>query len=232
VNFASPIPRAAPVEIGRNQVPRSYTSSPDTADPDVPSSSLEFNPPIRLLLELMDIDDPSPTFKYVEFENELRKFNVRGILDVHRLPTMLLATFGELKYYGASHLQAYVNERLMPLIKPGRKVDKTEQEVGSGSVVADTQEGGSGSVVADTQEVEGICKLEYLDACSDMAVEDGGHTTGLWKGKGRLLKEESREVIMVWPSDEEDEATLPPIEVLHDDAGTTSESSESFVSAV
>ena len=226
MNFASPIPGAAPVEVGRNQVPRSYTSSPDTADPDVPSSSLEFNPPIRLLLELMDIDDPSPTFKYVDFENELRKFNVRGILDVHRLPTMLLATFGDLKDYGARHLQAYVKERLMPLIKPGRKV-KTE-EGGSGSVVTDTQEGGSGSVVADTQEVDEICKLEYLDACSDVAVEDGGHTTGLWKGKGRLLKEESREVIMVWPSDEEDDDALPPIEVLHDDAGTASESSESF----
>ena len=84
--------------------------SPNTADPDVPSSSLEFNPPICLLLELMDIDDPSPTFKYIDFENKLRKFNVRGILDVHRLPTMLLATFGDLKDYGARHLQAYVKE--------------------------------------------------------------------------------------------------------------------------
>ena len=39
---------------------------------------------------------------------------------------------------------------------------------------------------------------------------------------------------MVWPSDneKEDEATLPPIEVLHDDAGTISESSESLESGV
>ena len=169
----------------------------------------------------MDIDDPLLTFKYVEFERELQKFGVRGILNVHRLPRMVLATFGELKWYGANHLQAYIEERLMPLIKPGRKMDGT-------------QEGGSGSVVADTQEVEGICKLDDLDACLDVAVEEGSHTTGLWKGKGRLLKEESKEVIMVWPSDDEkeDEATLPPIEVLRDDAGTISESSESFESGV
>ena len=105
------------------------------------------------------------------------------------------------------------------------------QEGGSGSVVAGMQEEGSECVVADT-EAEEICKLEYLDACSDVAVEDGGHTMSLWKGRGHLLKEESKEVIMVWPSDEEDKALLPSIEVLHGDAGTTSESSESIISIV
>ena len=169
----------------------------------------------------MDINDPLPTFKYVEFEHELRKFGVRGILDVHRLPRMVLATFSELKWYGANHLQAYIEEHLMPLIKPRRKMDGT-------------QEGGSGSVVADTQEVEGICKLDNLDACLDVAVEDSSHTTGLWKGKRRLLKEESKEIIMVWPSNDEkeDEATLPLIEVLRDNAGTILESSKSFESGV
>ena len=169
----------------------------------------------------MDIDDPPLTFKYVEFERELQKFGVRGILDVHCLPRMVLVTFGELKWYEANHLQAYIEECLMPLIKPGRKMDGT-------------QEGGSRSVVADMQEVEGICKLDDLNACSDVAVEDSSHTMGLWKGKGRLLKEESKEIIMVWLSDneKEDEATLPPIEVLCDDAGTISESSESFESGV
>ena len=88
---------------------------------------------------------------------------------------------------------------------------------------------------AGTQDVEGneeVCKQEDLDACSDIVVEGGSHTTGLWKGKGKLLKEESEEIIMVWPSDDEDEseATLPPIAVL-DDGGNISESSESFVSA-
>ena len=58
----------------------------------------------------------------------------------------------------------------MPLIKPRRKMDGT-------------LEGGSRSVVADMQEVEGICKLDNLDACSDVAVEDSSHTMGLWKGK-------------------------------------------------
>ena len=107
----------------------------------------------------MDINDTLPIFKYVEFECELQKFGVRGILDVHHLPRMVLVTFSELKWYGANHLQAYIEECLMPLIKPGRKMDGM-------------QEGGSRSMVADTQEVEGICKLDNLDTCSDVAVED------------------------------------------------------------
>ena len=72
---------------------------------------------------------------------------------------MVLVTFSKLKWYGANHLQAYIEECLMPLIKPGRKMDGM-------------QEGGSRSMVADTQEVEGICKLDNLDTCSDVAVED------------------------------------------------------------
>ena len=88
---------------------------------------------------------------------------------------------------------------------------------------------------AGTQDVKGnkeVCKQEDLDAWSDIVVEGGSHMTGLWKGKGKLLKEESKEIIMVWPSDDEDEseATLPPIAVL-DDGGNILESSESFASA-
>ena len=220
MNFAAPIPGVASVEMEGKNTPRSYTSSPDNESPATPSSSSEFNPPVRLLLELMDLDDPSPTFKYVEFENELRKLGIRGILDVHRLPRMVLATFGNLKWYGANHLHKYIDERLMPLIKPGGKVDGT-------------QEGGSMST--GTRDVEGnemICKEEGLDTCSDIAVEDDAHRASLWKGKGKLMKEASEEVIMVWPSDDENEvaATLPPIAML-DDAGSTSESSESFASA-
>ena len=86
-------------------------------------------------------------------------------------------------------------------------------------------------MVAGTRDVEkngAICKQE-LDACLDVEVEDDRRFTSLWKGKGWLLKEESVEAIMVWPSDEEEEveAVLPPIAVL-DDAGTTSDSSKSF----
>lgn len=227
VNFASPIPGAASIEMGRKSAPCSYTSSPDNKSLTRPSSSSEFNPPIRLLLELMDINDPSSTFKYIEFEDELRKMGLRGKLDVYRTPRVLLVTFGDLKWYGANHLHKYIEERLMPLIIPGEKADGTQER---GSTV---EEGGSMS--AGTQNVEGneaICKEEDLDACSDIAVEDDGHLTSSWKGKGKVMKEESREVIMVWPSDddEEVEAALPPIAVL-DDAGNTLESSKSFASA-
>ena len=122
VNFASPIPGAASVEMERKHTPQSYTSSPDNESPASPSSSSDFNPPIRLLLELMDIDDPSPYFKYVDVEQDFRKLGIRGILDVYRLPRMVLATFGNLKWYGANHLHSYIEKRLMPLIKPGEEV--------------------------------------------------------------------------------------------------------------
>ena len=128
VNFAAPIPGVASVEMKGKNTPRSYTLLPDNESPATPSSSSEFNPPVHLLLELMDLDDPSPTFKYVKFENELRKLGIRGILDVHRLPRMVLATFGNLKWYGANHLHKYIDERLMPLIKLGGKVDGTQEE--------------------------------------------------------------------------------------------------------
>ena len=217
VNFASPIPGAVSVKRERKGVPRSCTSSPDNEDPAEASSSSEFNPPVRLLLELMDIDDPAPDFKYVECEQELRKLGIRGILDVYRIPRMVLATFGDLRWYGANHLHTYIEERLMPLIKPGGKESGRQEE---------------GSVVVGTQDVEDevICKRE-LDASSDVEVEERSFT-GLEKGKGRVLKEESMETIMVWPSDEEEEveATLPSIAVLND-TGATSESSESLASS-
>ena len=219
------------MEMEKKHTPRSYTSSPNNESPAEPSSSSEFNLPVCLLLELMDIDDPSPTFKYVEFENELRKLGIRGILDVHRIPRMILATFGDLKWYGANHLHTYIKDRLMPLIKPGGRVDGTQKGGSMGGITKQEER----SVSAGTQDVEGneeVCKQEDLDACSDIVVEGGSHTTGLWKGKGKLLKEESEEIIMVWPSDDEDEseATLPPIAVL-DNGGNISESSESFASA-
>ena len=115
----------------------------------------------------------------------------------------------------------------MLLIKPGERVDGT-QEGGS------TKQG-ERSMSAGMQDVKGNkeqCKQESLNACSDIMVEDGGHMAGLWKEKGRLLKEKSKEIIMVWPSEDEDEseATLPPIAVL-DDGGNILESSESFASA-
>ena len=75
-----------------------------------------------MLLELMDFCDPCEHFKYVDFEDEMRKFGIRGILDVHKLPRMVLAEFGSLRWYGANHLHDFIEDRLMSLIKPGAKV--------------------------------------------------------------------------------------------------------------
>ena len=118
----------------------------------------------------------------------------------------------------------------MLLIKPGGRVDGTQEGGSMGGSMKQEER----SVSAHTQDVEGnkeVCKQEDLDACSDIVVEDGSHMMGLWKGKGKLLKEESKEIIMVWPSDDEDEseAMLPPIAML-DDGGNISESSKSFAS--
>ena len=58
------------MEMEKKHTPHSYTLLPDNESPAKLSSSSEFNLLVHLLLELMDIDNPSPTFKYVEFENE------------------------------------------------------------------------------------------------------------------------------------------------------------------
>jgi hypothetical protein len=163
-----------------------------------------FNPPVHLLLELMDIDEPSPNLKYIDLESELVEFGIPGVLDLYRLPKMVLATFGSLTLDEAGYLHAYMENWLRLLIQP---------------------EGGS--VVPDGKQ-EGV------------AVEDVGHVAGAKKGKGRLVKEESKEIVIVWSSDEEcvkDESKdlLPPIEVLgskykdnEDDAAVT-DSSESSI---
>ena len=54
VNFVAPIPEVASVEMEGKNTPRSYTSLPDNESPATLSLSSEFNPPVRLLLELMD----------------------------------------------------------------------------------------------------------------------------------------------------------------------------------
>ena len=72
---------------------------------------------------------------------------------------------------------------------------------------------------------------DYKQEDLDAVIESGGRIPNLWKGKGRLLKEESQEAIIEWPSDDENEEekqSLPPIEVLDDDDDVATESSGSF----
>jgi hypothetical protein len=165
-----------------------------------------FNPPVRLLLELMDLDQPVKDMKYVDIESELVDEGIGGIWDLYNLPLELLANFGNLRQKGAHRLQEYVRQRLIPLIKPtgvaGECVSGVKQEG-----VAD--ESGSRQV--------------------DMAVESG-RAPGAWKGKGRLMKEESKDVIVVWSDDEsvkdEIKEESPPIAVLKDEEDTDTDISE------
>ena len=215
VNFASPIPGEVSVEREQKGVPCSCTSLPDNEDPAEVSSSSEFNLPVHLLLELMDIDDPAPNFKYVECEQELRKLSIRGILDVYCIPRMVLATFSDLRWYGANHLHTYIKEHLMLLIKPRGKGSGRQEE---------------GSMVIGTQDVEDeVIFKQELDASSDVEVEEHNGFMGLKKGKGQVLKEKCMETIMVWPSDEEEEVKVVLLSIaMLNDTGTTSKSSESL----
>ncbi|SRR6266702_892363 len=174
---------------GTPSEPKKLGASPQmcaaTSTPERP------NPPVRLLLELMDIDDPAPDMQYVSMEEELVEMGMPGIREVYKMPVELLATFGCLGIGGATRLHAYIKERLLPVIGPAQ-----DEGVVSG---------------------EKSVKLEGTDG----------------KGKGkRLVKEESQDVIVEWPSDEQDPLgedeiddsdELPPIEVLEDEDDVESE---------
>lgn len=188
------------------------TPEVEELDPITPSSSSGFNPPVRILLELMDIDEPAPNFKYTQVEKNFLNENVRGIRDVYRLPRMVLATFEPLGWYGADRLHKYIEERLMPLLIPGwqNQVDGKRE----GRSMVDCTEEAEGHVADHKREDEGE-----------------GRIPSSWKGKGRLLKEESKEVIIEWLSEDENETdALQAFPPLDDGYRTVSESSESLES--
>ncbi|KAH8977576.1 hypothetical protein EDB86DRAFT_2837683 [Lactarius hatsudake] len=85
------------------------TSAPEHVKP---------NPPVRLLLQLMDIDEPLPDLQYVSLEPELAEMQLHGICEVYDMPVELLATFGWLDIDRATRLHTYIEENLLPLIQP------------------------------------------------------------------------------------------------------------------
>ncbi|KAI9452633.1 hypothetical protein BJY52DRAFT_1226005 [Lactarius psammicola] len=216
VNIASPVPATGAsvtsVVSDTHQDNCRPTSVSNVAHPTPPATN-HLNPPVRMLLELMDLHDPALDFKYVDLESELVEFGMKGVMDVYKMPQVLLASFGCLGKEGTRSLHAYVRKWLLPLIQPE----------------------GEGRVVGGKRE----------DAA--VKVTEVGHVTGDRKGKGRLLKEESRDVIIVWSSDEDkdeegeqgtqgmdDKNGSPPIEVLkneddEDEDNAATDTSESFI---
>jgi hypothetical protein len=145
----------------------------------------------------MDMNEPNLDPRYMDVEEELVDHGIAGINDLYILPPELLATFGCIGKARARRLHEYVKDRLWSLIYPGE----------------------------GSQAVGGVKKDGMLEVVE---------VTRTDKGKGRLLKEESQEFALEWPSSNEGgrgtqsggNNELPPIEVLDDDDGATTETSE------
>ncbi|KAH9166184.1 hypothetical protein EDB89DRAFT_1910890 [Lactarius sanguifluus] len=115
-------------------------SMPNTAPPTAPADHID--PPVCMLLELMDIHDPSPTFSYVDKESDLADFGMKTVMQVYGMHQVLLATVGGLGKEGAGSLHAYVDKWLLPVIQPK----------GKGSTVGGRQED---VVAVEVEEVWG-----------------------------------------------------------------------------
>ncbi|KAH9026437.1 hypothetical protein EDB85DRAFT_2149151 [Lactarius pseudohatsudake] len=109
---------------------------------DITLKSDHINPPVRMLLELMDIHDPSPTFSYVDKESDLADFGMKTVMQVYGMHQVLLATVGSLGKEGARGLHAYVDKWLLLVIRPK----------GKGSAVGGRQED---VVAVEVEEVQG-----------------------------------------------------------------------------
>ena len=175
-----------------------------TGNPETPKS---YNIPVCLLLQLMDLDDLAPDLKYVDIKEDLVEMGLIRIVEVDEMPMELLATIGCLGMDGASWLQTYVREQLLPLTKNGGvMIDKKEEEGGLAH-----------------GEKKGLARgRKEGDASSSEKKGDKG--CGLasgrkWEVRGkRLVKEESKDVVVEWPSDECDplgedkiEKSCPPL---------------------
>ncbi|KAH9009474.1 hypothetical protein EDB85DRAFT_2162692 [Lactarius pseudohatsudake] len=104
------------------------TSMPNAATPTPTVNTIDL--PVRMLLELMDIHNPSPTFNYVDMESELVDFGMRTVMQVYEMHQVLLETVGGIGKEGAHSLHAYVKKWLLPVIRPN----------GEGSTVGGMQE--------------------------------------------------------------------------------------------
>jgi hypothetical protein len=145
----------------------------------------------------MDLDDPTIDLKYVDVEEQLKDNGMTGILEVYETPMELLAKIGCLGSDGASCLYKYIKERLLPVIQGEGMVSGEKEGAASGE-----EEG------TESGEKEGVASGKQIEVA----------------GGKRLVKEESKEEVIVWPSDERDplgedeiEEELPPIEVLDED---------------
>ncbi|KAI9444148.1 hypothetical protein H4582DRAFT_2071725 [Lactarius indigo] len=183
VNIASPgsTAGASVTSVTSETHPATPSRQRPTSMPN-PATPTPIDLPVRLLLELMDIHDPSLTFDYVDMESELVDFGMSTVMEVYEMHQVLLETVGGLGKEGARSLHAYVKKWLLPLMRPNGE--------------------GHGVTVGDRQEVAVEDKVEDVEV---VEVVGPSRVPRDRKGKGRMLKEESHEAIFVWSSDEEGE---------------------------
>ncbi|KAI9430228.1 hypothetical protein H4582DRAFT_2064042 [Lactarius indigo] len=209
VNIASPgsTAGASVTSVTSETHPATPSRQRPTSMPN-PATPTPIDLPVRLLLELMDIHDPSPTFDYVDMESELVDFGMSTVMEVYEMHQVLLETVGGLGKEGARSLHAYVKKWLLPLMRPNGE--------------------GHGVTVGDRQEVAVEDKVEDVEV---VEVVGPSRVPRDRKGKGRMLKEESHEAIFVWSSDEEGEQerqgpspmNAPPTTSLHSYHGFTTQ---------
>ncbi|KAH9025883.1 hypothetical protein EDB85DRAFT_2149506 [Lactarius pseudohatsudake] len=172
-------------------------SMPNTAPPTAPADHI--NPPVCMLLELMDIHDPSPTFSYVDTELDLAEFSMKTVMQVYGMHQVLLATIGGLGKEGAHSLHAYVDKWLLPVIRPK----------GKGSAVGGRQED---VVAVEVEEVQGDRKGKgrilgrLLEEERREAILVSSDEEGEQKRQGQA-KDEDVPPIEVLKNEEDDETT-------------------------
>ncbi|KAI9431294.1 hypothetical protein BJY52DRAFT_1232177 [Lactarius psammicola] len=97
VNIASPVPATGAsvtsVVSNTHQDDCRPTTIFNITHP-TPLATNHLNPPVRMLLELMDLHDLALDFKYIDLESELVEFSMKGVMDVYKMPQVLLASFG------------------------------------------------------------------------------------------------------------------------------------------
>ncbi|KAH9039771.1 hypothetical protein EDB85DRAFT_1887185 [Lactarius pseudohatsudake] len=165
-------------------------SMPNTAPPTAPADHI--NPPVRMLLELMDIHDPSPTFSYVDTESDLAVWYENrdaGVRDAS----------GGLGKEGARSLHAYVDKWLFG--------DSTEGERGGlvTALLPLARKSGSGCGLGD-RKGKGRILGRLLEEECHKAILVSSDKEGEQKRQGQA-KDEDVPPIEVLKNEEDDETT-------------------------
>jgi hypothetical protein len=123
----------------------------------------------------MDLEEPTNRLNYVDILSEFQDLGIEDVVHLNSLNVAHLATFGTLGMDGARCLHKYAQDKLLAplgLLETGLGEGPSAQEVASGG-------GGLGAAPAQ-------------------ATVEATHWQDIIEDEGRLIKEESYEVILEW----------------------------------